>query len=119
MYVIDKMYKIDYYRYMTIQITAQDARNKFSEMINTAVYGKKNVIITRFDKPQAVLLDYQEYERLMNPKARLSQSEWQEGFAAIDTIRAKAKKVSTQQITRTVDETVLESRKEKRAQSSR
>lgn len=104
---------------MTIQITAQDARNKFSEMINTAVYGKKNVIITRFDKPQAVLLGYQEYERLMNPKMRFSQSEWQKGFAAIEAIRAKAKNVSTQHITKIVDDVVKESREEKRDQSSR
>lgn len=103
---------------MTIQITAQDARNKFSEMINTAVYGKKNVIITRFDKPQAVLLDYQEYKRLMNPKTRFSQNEWQKGFAAIDAIRAKAKNVSTQQITQIADDVVKESREEKRDQSS-
>jgi prevent-host-death family protein len=104
---------------MTIQITAQDARNKFSEMINTAVYGKKNVIITRFDKPQAVLIDYQEYERLINPKTRFSQGEWQEGFAVIDAIRAKAKNKSTKQISQTVDIAVKKSREEKRDQSSR
>lgn len=99
---------------MTLKITAQDARNKFAEILNTAVFGKKDVIITRFDKPQAVLIDYEEYQRLVNPRTRFSDEEWKNGFKIFDKIRAKAKKVSPQKIEETVDEAVEEIRKEKR-----
>ena len=104
---------------MTTLVSSQDARNNFSEIMNTAVYGKKNVIITRFDKPQAVLMDYQEYERLMNPKSKYSEVEWQKGFAAIDRIRSKNKKIPVEQIVGEVDKAVTASREEKRDQGSR
>ncbi|MBI4990532.1 type II toxin-antitoxin system Phd/YefM family antitoxin, partial [Candidatus Gottesmanbacteria bacterium] len=55
---------------MTQTVSAQDVRNKFAEVLNTAVYGSTNVIITRFNKPQAVIMNYKEYERLMNPRLR-------------------------------------------------
>jgi prevent-host-death family protein len=97
--------------HMIIRVTANEIRSKFSEMINTVVFDNNTVIITRFGKPHAVLLGYQEYERLMNPKTRFSQNEWDNGFSAIDTIRAKAKNVQTQQIAQNVATAVREVRK--------
>ena len=104
---------------MTQTVSAQDARNKFAEILNTAVYGKKNVIITRFDKPQAVLMDYKEYERLMNPAKRFTQEEWEEGFEVFDEIRANNKNVPAKEIEGEVDKTVVEVRSAKRVARSR
>ena len=104
---------------MTQTVSAQDARNKFAEILNTAVYGKKNVIITRFDKPQAVLMDYKEYERLMNPAKRFTQEEWEKGFEFIDEIRAKTKDIPAEEIEKEVDKAVAEVRSAKRVARSR
>ncbi len=95
---------------MTIKVTANEVKNKFSEMINTVNLDNNALIITRFGKPHAVLLGYQEYERLMNPMTRFSQNEWDNGFSTIDTIRAKAKNVQTQQIAQNVATAVREVR---------
>lgn len=102
---------------MITQVSAQDARNKFSEVLNTAVYGKKSVIITRFDKPQAVLIDYQEYERLMNPRSRFTDEEWEKGFSVIDRIRARTKNIPARNIERIIDKAVKEVREKNRVPS--
>lgn len=104
---------------MTIQVSAQDARNKFSEILNTAVFGKKNIVITRFDKPQAVLMDYAEYERLMNPRKRFTAKEWETGFRVFDRIRARNKNKRTKQLEKAVDEAVKKVRDEKRVSGGR
>jgi len=104
---------------MTQTVSAQDARNKFSEILNIAVYGKTKVVITRFNKPQAVLIDYKEYEQLMNPKSRFSDEEWEKGFKVFDQIRAKTKNIPIQKIQNGVDNAVKEIRSKKRVQSSR
>lgn len=104
---------------MTQTVSAQDARNKFSEILNIAVYGKTKVVITRFNKPQAVLIDYKEYEQLMNPKSRFSDEEWENGFKVFDQIRAKTINIPFQKIKKGVDKAVKEIRSKKRVQSGR
>ena len=104
---------------MTQTVSAQDARNKFSEILNTAVYGKKDIIITRFDKPQAVIMDYESYERLMNPAKRFTKEEWGKGFKVFDEIRTRNKNKSPEEINKVVDKAVAEVRSVKRASGSR
>lgn len=104
---------------MTQTVTAQDARNKFSEILNTAVYGKTNVVITRFSKPQAVLIDYKEYEQLMDPRSRFSDEEWEKGFNVFDKIRAKTKDLPPRDVEKEVNKAVKKIRREKRATGSR
>lgn len=104
---------------MTVQVSAQDARNKFSEILNTAVYGKTNVVITRFAKPQAVLVDYQEYERLMNPRLRFSDKEWNKGFQVFDQIRAKASKHAPEKINKAINKAIAEVRSKKNVSGRR
>ncbi len=98
-------------------VSAQDARNKFAEMLNTAVYGKTNVIITRFNKPQAVLIDYKEYEFLTDPRKRMNKEEWEKGFQVIDRIQAKTKNIPAREVERIVNQAVKDVRREKRAKS--
>ena len=102
---------------MTQTVSAQDARNKFAEILNTAVYGKTKVVITRFNKPQAVLIDYKEYEFLTNPIKRFTDEEWDKGFIVFDKIRARTKAVPAKEVERIVDRAVKAVRREKRAKS--
>lgn len=99
---------------MTQTISAQDARNNFAEVLNTAVYGRTNVVITRFNKPKAVLIDFAEYERLVNPRLRYTKDEWNEGFVVFDKIRTRNKVLSQDKIMKKIDETVAATRKERR-----
>ena len=104
---------------MTQTVSAQDVRNKFAEVLNTAVYGLTNVIITRFNKPQAVLISYKEYERLMNPRLRFTDKEWEDGFKIFDRLRAKTRNIPPEQVNKAVNQAVAEVRKEKRVQGRR
>lgn len=99
---------------MTQTVSAQDVRNKFAEVLNTAVYGSTNIVITRFNKPQAVIMSYKEYERLMNPRLRFTAKEWEKGFKVFDRIRAKNKNVPLKEIEKGVEEAIAEVRRRKR-----
>ncbi|MEK7533999.1 MAG: type II toxin-antitoxin system Phd/YefM family antitoxin [Patescibacteria group bacterium] len=101
---------------MTIKVAAQDVRNKFAEILNTAIYGRTNVVITRFNKPQAVIIDYKEYDRLMNPRLRFTDGEWKKGFVVFDKIRAKTKSIPPRQIEKVVGDAVEKVRRGKRVQ---
>lgn len=96
---------------MTQTVSAQDARNKFAEVLNTAIYGLTSVIITRFNKPQAVIINYKEYERLMNPHLRFGKEEWEKGFKVFDRVRERNKKVSSRKIEKGVATAVTEVRR--------
>mgnify|MGYP001616200782 CR=1 FL=1 len=102
---------------MTRTVSAQDARNKFAEILNTAVYGKTKVIITRFNKPQAVLIDYKEYEFLTDPSKRFTNEEWKKGFKVFDRIAARTKDIPAKEVERIVERAVKAVRREKRAKS--
>jgi len=91
---------------MTQTISAQNVRNKFAEVLNTAIYGSTSVIITRFNKPQAVIISFKEYERLMNPYSRFAPEEWEKGFEVFDQVRAKNKKVSLSEIEKGVKQAI-------------
>lgn len=99
---------------MTRTVPAQDARNKFAEILNTAVYGLTDVIITRFNKPQAVVMSYKEYERLMNPRSRFTSKEWESGFKVFDKIRAENKNISPGKIEKGVEQALRATRRKKR-----
>ncbi|MBI4999800.1 type II toxin-antitoxin system Phd/YefM family antitoxin [Candidatus Gottesmanbacteria bacterium] len=92
-------------------VTAQVARNKFAEVLNTAIYGLTSVVITRFNKPQAVIINYKEYERLMNPQLRFGKEEWKKGFKVLDKVRARNKKIPPQKIEKGVARAVAEVRR--------
>lgn len=99
---------------MTQTVTAQDARNNFAEVLNTAIYGMKSVVITRFNKPQAVLMNFKEYERLVNPRARFTPEEWEKGFTVFDRIRVKNKNIPSQDIEKGVKQAIAAVRRKER-----
>ena len=47
------------------EIQLRDAKARLSEVVNAAIEGKP-AIITRHGKPQAVILSFEEWERLTN-----------------------------------------------------
>lgn len=96
---------------MTQLISAKDLRNNFAEILNMVVYGNTNVVITRFSKPQAVLVDYDEYQRLLNPKSRFSEKEWQGLFKPLDEIRRNLPKVSQKRVEKDINEAIKYARK--------
>lgn len=99
---------------MVQTVSAQNVRNQFAEILNTAVYGKTNIIITRFNKPQAVLMGYKQYEFLTDPTKRYTKEEWENGFKALDKIRRKIPKINPRVIEKEIARAVRTVRTERR-----
>lgn len=49
---------------MTKIISAGDFRDQISEMLSLASYGGTDVVVTRFDRPEVVVIDYQKYQQI-------------------------------------------------------
>ena len=66
-------------------------RNNLSSYFGRVVYGREAVIVKKY-RDEGVLIckeDYDEYQRLLNPRRRMSQAQWDAHFVAIDQIRSE------------------------------
>lgn len=72
---------------MTWQL--QDAKNKFSEVVNTSISNGPQ-IISRRGKNTVVLLSYEEYQKLTTPSKNLKQLLHNSGFHELDLTRDKS-----------------------------
>lgn len=51
---------------MTRQVPAKEFRNNFSSVLTAVSERDDTVVITKFDKPAAVLVDYESYQKMQN-----------------------------------------------------
>lgn len=72
---------------MTWQL--QDAKNKLSEVVDTSITNGPQ-IISRRGKNTAVLLSYEEYQKLTKPSKNLKQLLLNTGFHELDLTRDKS-----------------------------
>lgn len=47
----------------TAAISAKEARKRFAEIVNRVVYGKEQIVITRYDRPEAVLIPFEIHQK--------------------------------------------------------
>ena len=59
-----------------------EARNNFSNLVKLAESGEP-VELTRYDKPVAVIISYEEYEKQNAPKGKFWLSEWRKKYADV------------------------------------
>lgn len=59
----------------SIYISTVDFRNDISEKLNIVGFGKKNIIITRREKPLAAIISIEEYEQFIALKEQ-EQNKW-------------------------------------------
>lgn len=89
-------------------------RQQLSDLISKVAYADQKVIITKFGKPVAALVTFEDYERIMNPAKRFSREEWDKGFVLMDKARTNTKNYSQKEVKQAVNEAVNEVRKSKR-----
>jgi prevent-host-death family protein len=99
---------------MSTTVTLKQIREHLSELVSRVAFGDQNVVITRFGKPVAALITYQEYEQLMNPRKRFAQEDWEKGFALIDKVRNRTKKHAVKHVEDAIDAAVADIRQKKR-----
>jgi prevent-host-death family protein len=96
-------------------VTLRDIRSQISKLIAMVAFSRErqDVVITRFGKPVATIINYEDYERLMNPASRFSDEKWEKGFRLMDKARAATKDIPQLEIDNTITQAVTEVRKEK------
>lgn len=99
---------------MSQTLPLKKVREGLSELIARVAYGEQKVVITRFGKPVAALVNYNDYEMIMNPFKRFSKEEWEKGFALMDKMRKNTRKYSPEKVTEAIEKVVKEIRQHKR-----
>ena len=98
---------------MNQTLPLKSVREQLSDLVSRVAYGDQKVIITKFGKPVAALVTFDDYEKVMNPAKRFNSKEWNEGFTLMDKARKNTKKYSPEKVTKTIDKAVDEVRNSK------
>jgi len=99
---------------MTQTLPLKSVREQLSDLVSRVAYGDQKVIITKFGKPVAALVTFDDYEKIMNPAKRFTKEEWDKGFALMDKAGANTKKYPQEEVERAIGQAVSEVRKSKR-----
>ena len=91
----------------------KDVRDQLSDLVSRVAYGDQKIVITKFGKPVAALVTFEDYEKIMNPAKRYTKEEWNKGFALMDKARINTKKYPQEKVEKAIDEAVSEVRKAK------
>ncbi|MBU3978820.1 type II toxin-antitoxin system Phd/YefM family antitoxin [Patescibacteria group bacterium] len=99
---------------MNQTLPLKNVRAQLSDLISRVAYGNQKVVITKFGKPVAALVTFEDYEKIMNPAKRYTKKEWEKGFSLMDKARANAKKFPQREVEQAIDQTVSKVRQTKR-----
>lgn len=100
---------------MTQTLPLKNVREQLSDLVSRVAYGDQKVVITKFGKPVAALVTFDDYEKIMNPAKRFTKEEWDKGFALMDKARANTKKYPQKEVEQAIGKAVSEVRQSKRA----
>ncbi|MEK7517599.1 MAG: type II toxin-antitoxin system Phd/YefM family antitoxin [Patescibacteria group bacterium] len=89
-------------------------REQLSDLVSRVAYGDQKVVITKFGKPIAALVTFEDYEKIMDPAKRFKKKEWDKGFSLMDKARANSKNYPQEKLKQAVDQAVNEVRQPKR-----
>lgn len=98
---------------MNQTLPLKNVRQQLSDLVSRVAYGDQKVIITKFGKPVAALVTFEDYEKLINPVKRFTKEEWEKGFTLMDKARENTQKYSSEEVTQAIDQAVDEVRKSK------
>jgi|SRR3989344_1798133 len=99
---------------MSQTLPLKKVREELSELVARVAYGEQKVVITRFGKPVAALVTYNDYEKIMNPFKRFPKEEWARGFALMDKMRKNSQKYPPEKVEDAIGKAVKEVRQHKR-----
>lgn len=99
---------------MTQTLSLKNVRDQLSDLVSRVAYGDQKVVITKFGKPVAALVTFDDYEKIINPAKRFTKDEWKKGFAFIDKARANTKKYPPKEVEQAINQAVSAVRKAKR-----
>lgn len=92
----------------------KDVRDQLSDLVSRVAYGDQKVVITKFGKPVAALVTFEDYKKIMNPAKRFTKEEWDKGFSLMDKARTNTKKYPKKEVEEAINKAVSEIRQSKR-----
>lgn len=102
---------------MNQTVTLKEVRDQLSELVARVAYGDQKVVITKFGKPLVAIVNYDDYEKLMNPVRRFTDEEWEKGFEFITKAREASKEVSDEAAEKIIAREITAVRSAKNAKS--
>lgn len=102
---------------MNQTVTLKEVREQLSELVARVAYGDQKVVITKFGKPLAALVNYRDFEKLVNPANRFTDEEWKKGFEFITKIQNTPKDVSDEEADKIIKREISAAREAKHAKS--
>lgn len=99
---------------MNQTLPLKEVREQLSDLVSKVAYADQKVVITKFGKPVAALVTFNDYERIINPAKRFSKEEWDKGFDLMDKSRANTRKYPRQKVEKAIKQAVQEVRQLKR-----
>ena len=96
-------------------VSIDELRSNLADIVNRVTYANDKIVVKKHNRDVAMLISLDEYEKIMDPTKRLSESEWQEKFKRLDKLRAKMPKGDPDELDREIDKAVEEVRAEQRA----
>lgn len=99
---------------MSQTLPLKHVREQLSDLVSRVAYGDQKVVITKFGKPVAALVTFEDYEKIMNPAKRFTKEDWDKGFSLMDKARANTKKYPQKEVEQTIAKAVSEVRQSKR-----
>ncbi len=92
----------------------KNVREQLSDLISRVAYADQKVVITKFGKPVAALVTFDDYEKIMNPVKRFTKEEWNKGFSLLGKARANTKNYSQKEVEKAIKQAVSKIRQSRR-----
>lgn len=96
-------------------VSIDELRSNLADIVNRVTYAKDRIVVKKYNRNAAIIISLDEYENLMDPTRRLSESEWKARVKKINDIRIKIPQFNPKKMEEAIDETVREVRAEKNA----
>lgn len=94
-------------------VSLKDMRDQLSELVARVAYGNRKVVITKFGKPLAALVTFEDYEKMMDPRKKFTQAELEKGFEFIDKSQEATKNISQKVFQKAITKAIKEVRSAK------
>lgn len=101
----------------TNSVSIDELRSNLADIVNRVTYAKDKVVVRKHKRDVAMIISLDEYEKLLDPFKRLTETQWQSSFKWLDKIRAKMPKIDPEKLEKEIAKAVEEVRAEKKAKS--
>ena len=98
---------------MTQTLPLKIVREQLSDLVSRVAYGDQKVVITKFGKPVAALVTFDDYEKVINPAKRFTKKEWDKFFVFTDKIKSRMSKNDQEDLENIIDKEVKAVRAER------